>query len=331
MAAMIVVFGSLNVDIILAVPAFPRPGETTLTQTYDIAPGGKGANQALAAARALGEPGRVAMAGMIGDDAWGRTATALLTQAGVDLAHVGVSAQPTGCATIWVDGHGQNEIVVASGANSAATAAQVPDPLLGPDTILVLQMEVDPKENWALVKRARAKGAKILLNVAPALPVPADHLKTVDILVVNEIEAVIIAAAAGLAQPIAGASHDGAAHDRTIRAEAHLPTARALARRHDLACIVTAGPDGAIAATPDEGWLVAALPVEPVDTTGAGDAFVGNLAAALEGGLDLAEAMRQASVAAALACLKKGCQPAYATGRDIASRLDELPPARRLF
>ena len=98
MAAMIVVFGSLNVDLILAVPAFPRPGETTLTQSYDIAPGGKGANQALAAARALGEPGRVAMAGMIGDDAWGRTATALLTQAGVDLAHVGVSAQPTGCA-----------------------------------------------------------------------------------------------------------------------------------------------------------------------------------------------------------------------------------------
>lgn len=331
---MITVFGSLNVDLIMAVEARPRPGETVLCPSYELAPGGKGANQALAAALAdagggggegEGESKPVAMVGMVGDDTWGKLATGLLAAGGVDLAHIGRATLPTGCASIWVDAAGENAIVAAGGANRQARADQVPAARLGPGNWVVLQMEVDPAENAALIERAAAAGGRILLNAAPAMPVAAAVLDRVDILVVNEIEAKTLAEAEGLR----GADEPGA----------HLTLGRALAERHALTCVVTLGGAGAVAATADAttdtttdaGWSVDALPITPVDTSGAGDAFVGTLAAGLDRRLALPEALRLASTGAGLACLGRGCQPAYATGDEIRARQGDLAPAQRLY
>lgn len=314
---MIVVFGSLNVDLIVKVEHLPAPGETVLCPDYVMVPGGKGGNQACAAARAsIGDAtltgGGIAMVGAVGDDDFGPKAMALLADAGVDLAAMARVEMPTACALIWVDAKGENSIVVASGANLRAEADRMPERLLGPDTTLLLQMEVPAEENWRLITRAKGAGARIVLNVAPAAPVPEDALAAIDVLVVNEIEARMIAEAAGLAS------------------DAPTETAAALARRYGNTCIVTLGGEGAAAFGPEGAWRVAALPVTPLDTTGAGDAFVGVLGQGLDAGLALPEAMRRASVGAALACLTVGCQSSYVTGDTIRSRLDALPAATRL-
>ncbi len=307
---MIVVFGSLNVDFVMSVRRLPQPGETVIGGDYFLVPGGKGANQALAAARAGGA--RVAMVGQVGQDEWGEFAVKLLAEAGVDLSCLGRAEKATGCASIWVDEHGENAITVASGANFEARAAQVPDSWLGPDTWLVLQMEVTPQENWALVERASARGAKIVLNVAPAAPVPAQALAGVDVLIVNRVEAAMIAGAAG------SASEDPAV------------VARELARQYQLTCITTLGAQGVIAHGPDGGWAADPLAVEAVDTTGAGDNFTGALAASLQGGARLPEALRRASVAAGICCTVRGTQSSFPRAEQIDLRLGELPPARGL-
>lgn len=314
---MIVVFGSLNVDIITKVEHLPVPGETVLCPGYLMVPGGKGSNQACAAARAAkGDPAlaseRIAMIGATGDDDFGPQATAMLADAGVDLSAMAKVPHPTACALIWVDAHGENSIVVASGANLHIRAAQVPDAFLGPQTTLLLQMEVPAEQNWAVIEKAKAAGTRIVLNVAPAAPVPEAALKAIDVLVVNEIEAAMVAKEVGLA---AGSPQE---------------SARALADRFALTVIVTLGGAGAAAFTADGAWAVDALKITPVDTTGAGDAFVGVLAQGLDAGLDLPEAVRRASVGAALACLTLGCQSSYVGGDQIRARLGELPPPRRL-
>lgn len=314
---MIVVFGSLNVDIITKVEHLPVPGETVLCPGYLMVPGGKGSNQACAAARAAkGDPAlaseRIAMIGATGDDDFGPQATAMLADAGVDLSAMAKVPHPTACALIWVDAHGENSIVVASGANLHIRAEQVPDAFLGPQTTLLLQMEVPAEQNWAVIEKAKAAGTRIVLNVAPAAPVPEAALKAIDVLVVNEIEAAMVAKEVGLA---AGSPQE---------------SARALADRFALTVIVTLGGAGAAAFTADGAWAVDALKITPVDTTGAGDAFVGVLAQGLDAGLDLPEAVRRASVGAALACLTLGCQSSYVGGDQIRARLGELPPPRRL-
>lgn len=308
---MIVVFGSVNVDILMKVAHLPRPGETVHCPSYDLVAGGKGANQACAAARA---GGKVAMVGCIGRDAWGEVATGVMAEAGVDLSGMEPSDRPTACATIWVDAAAENAIVVASGANLTVRASQVPDEWLGPESWLVLQMEVPPEENWSLIERAHRRGARILLNLAPAKPALAALLDLVDVLVVNEVEAAMTAEA------------EGPAAAGEPRALAHL-----LAQRHGATCIVTLGDAGACAVEAGgAAWAVEALKVTPVDTTGAGDAFVGILASSLDAGAGLPEALRRASVGAALACLEIGCQSAFADAAAIAGRLEELAPPRRL-
>jgi ribokinase len=180
---MILVFGSINVDLLVPVPHLPVPGETVLGGDYRIAPGGKGANQALAARRA-GAP--VTMAGAVGRDSFAEIALSLLRRDGVDLSLVATTERPTGCATIAVDAAGENLIAVASCANLLVTAAQVPDRLLGPETVLVLQREVPIAENAALIGRARERGARIVLNLAPAGPIAPARLADIDFLIANE-------------------------------------------------------------------------------------------------------------------------------------------------
>lgn len=295
---MILVFGSINIDVLMPVPHLPAPGETVLGGDYALAPGGKGANQALAARRAGAQ---VTMAGAVGEDAFAAAALELVQHGGVDLHLVRRTDRPTGCATVVVGADGENLIAVASGANATARAGDVPDVVLGPDTVLVCQMEVPPKETAALIRRARARGARVVLNLAPALPLDPDLLPDIGILVANQVEA------ATLGDP-----------DET-------------ARRLREALVVTEGAAGATAHLPSGRRIaVPALPIEPIDTTGAGDAFVGVLAAALDQGLALEMALHRASAAAGVACLTRGAQPAMPDRAAIDAALRRLPPPRHL-
>ena len=305
---MIVVFGSINADLVIEVASLPGPGETILAPEYRAVPGGKGANQALAAKRAGGE---VAMHGCVGDDPFATIALEFLERDGVDLSGLMRSNRSTGCAAVIVDPQGENQIVVASGANRDARMSTISDSALGPDTTLLLQLEVDTTETAALIARARASGARIILNTAPVIPFPEAALAAVDVLIVNQHEVIMLTEYLGIPSP-----------------DAILAAGR-LARRLGCLTIATLGCEGAIAVHEDEIWRVDALDVEMRDTTGAGDTFAGVFAAALDFGAALPEALARASVGASLTCLKMGAQHSIPTAKMIEDRLCEIGPARR--
>jgi ribokinase len=305
---MIVVFGSVNIDVVVPVERLPRPGETVLGPAYRLVPGGKGANQALAARRA---GGAVHLIGRVGRDGFSDVALADLREAGVDLSALLADELPTGCALIPVDGEGQNLIVVASGANRLATESQVPDALLDSSAVVVLQMEVPLAENWRLVRRAKARGARVLLNCAPVALVPHGSLAALDWLVVNESEAELLARSLNLA-------FDGPRE-----------AGRAIARSVGITVIVTLGGEGAVAYAGAAAWAIGALPIKPVDTTAAGDAFVGGFAVAMADGADLPTALHWASVAGGLACTVAGAQPSLPTKAMIDARLADLTLPQR--
>jgi ribokinase len=280
----VLVFGSANADLVFFVPTLPAPGETVLGTGLVALPGGKGANQAVAAAR---DGAEVAFAGCIGRDAFAAIATEALAEAGIDLSRVAEVDQPTGAAGICVDSEGQNQIAVAPGANMEARAGQVEDAALGPATTLLLQLEVPPSEVAALILRARARGARIILNLAPPGDVPLAALRALDLLVVNEHEGAVLAARLGVAAEAA-----------------------AISGVLGIAVVVTRGEAGAEAATAGGAIHQPAFPVTALDTTGAGDCWCGVLAAALDRGTPLPAAMRRAAAAAALACTRPGAAAA---------------------
>ena len=278
----ILVFGSINIDLVIAAPRLPAPGETVMGESYRLAPGGKGANQALAAKRA---GARVVLVGAVGTDAFAEAALALLRGDGVELALLESAERPTGCAAITVAASSENMITVAAGANRLVHAAMVPDGLLGPETTLLLQMEVPAQEVVLLAQRAKRRGCRVILNLAPAVAPTEALLQQLDLLVVNEAEAQSLDCAPA-----------------------------ALAAAFGLIAVETRGARGAVAFLPQGGEIaVPALPVEPVDTTGAGDCFVGVLAAGLAEGLALPAALHRASIAAGLACRLPGAQPSLPT------------------
>jgi ribokinase len=280
---MIIVFGSINLDLIFAVPRIPAPGETVLGPATRIEPGGKGANQAVAAAR---DGGHVIMAGAVGSDSLGPGALALLRSSGVDLSRVRTVSASTGCAAIVVDPAGNNAIAVGSGANWTVSASQIEDTLLGPASTLVLQMEVPAEANAALITRARAAGSRIVLNLAPAAMLPRDALRAVDVLVVNETEGAWLAVELGC-PPSATALRDALG---------------------GVAVVLTCGAEGADVATTDAAWHEPAIAVTAVDTTAAGDCFVGVLAHRLDRGESLRDAVQRAGQAAGLCCTRQGSQ-----------------------
>jgi ribokinase len=279
---MVIVFGSINLDLIFPVPHIPGPGETVLGPSVRIEPGGKGANQAVAAAR---DGAAVVMAGAVGRDSLAGTALALLRGANVDLTRVAETDASTGCAAITVDAEGNNAIAVGSGANLIACQSQVEDTLLNPTNTLLLQMEVPLEDTAALIDRARAKSARIILNLAPAAAVAETTLRKLDILVVNETESASLA------------NHLGCV-DR----------AAALRDRLGIVIIRTLGGDGLEAATEAGVTSLPARAIVPVDTTAAGDCFVGVLASALDRGETLTAALNRATAAAALCCTRPGSQ-----------------------
>lgn len=299
---MVVVFGSINADLVARVPHLPQEGETQTAIGYAVHAGGKGANQALAARRA---GGRVALAGAVGKDGFAEVALATLREAGVDLSRVGRAEGPTGIALIHVDAAGRNAITVVPGANARAHAAAVEDGVLDATATIMLQLEVPPAEVAALARRASSRGARVVLNVAPPAELPDALLHDVDVLVANEHEAAVVARFAGL--PPEPEAFCAAAADRWR-----------------LAAVVTIGADGLVAADATHSYRVPAHRVEAVDTTAAGDAFVGALVAALDRGAGLADALADGAAAGSHACIGHGAQPSIGDRREWKDAAREL-------
>ena len=304
---MITVFGSINLDLVAAVARLPGPGETIATTHYDTYAGGKGANQALAAARA---GAAVVMVGSVGTDDFADLALAPLAEAGIDLSGVVRRAGHTGIAMIAVDAGGENQIVAATGVNLASLASQLNQPGAW-GTTLLLQMETEPAENWAAIRAAHDRGARTILNVAPVAPVPAEILAVLDMLIVNESEA------AGVAAKLGGGGD-------------HTMAARRIVEAGTGTVIVTLGEAGAVAHTATDAWRVGVPSIEVVDAVGAGDSFVGALAAALDGGAELPVAFHRAAVAGSLACRKRGAQSSIPDAAEIDDWLPKLDPPVRL-
>jgi len=298
----VTVVGSLNEDVLIAVPRLPGRGETVVATGSTVAPGGKGANQAAAAGR-LG-PG-VHMVGRVGDDAAGDRQLAALAEARVNVSRVHRTAgTATGSATIPVEeGSGENLIVVLPGANArlAPEDADV-DPVRRADVVL-LQLEVPLA---TVMAAAAAASGTVVLTPAPPRPLPADLLSRVDVLVPNEHE---LARLAGV-EP--GAGHDLVALARKVT---------------DRAVVVTLGARGALVVGDGTALLQTPPPVDPVDTTGAGDCFTGALGQALAGGADLPGAVRYAVTAAALSTTGPGARGALPDDEAVRGLLPRTPAA----
>ncbi|ACI99348.1 ribokinase [Rhodospirillum centenum] len=303
--ARIVIAGSMNIDILSTMKRAPRAGETVNGDTVAFMPGGKGLNQAVAAAQLGGE---VAFVGRLGRDAFGDQVEAFFREKGIDTGHIVRStAQPTANAIIFVDGTAENRIVVIPAANGETSPEDVATVAIAPGDVLVSQFEIPRTTIAAFFRRGRAAGARTVLNAAPALDdAPADLWLDTDILVVNETEL----------GHFAGAS---VAADAPVVQVAD--AARRLFRRDGQTVVATLGARGAVAVAAGGEVLVPGRPVKAVDTTGAGDCFVGALAARLAAGDALPEAMRYANVAASIAVTRVGTGTAMPTADEVAAAL----------
>ncbi|HEY9064240.1 MAG TPA: ribokinase [Burkholderiaceae bacterium] len=293
----LVVLGSVNADLVLRCGRLPRPGETVHGEEFQTLPGGKGANQAVAAAR-LG--GRVEFIGCVGDDAFGAAARATLERDGVGTAHL--RTQPgvaTGVAMILVEQSGQNSIALAAGANAHVDVALVDDAAstIAGAGLLVCQLETPLEAVRHAIGIARRHRVPVLLNPAPARPLPLALLAEIDILVPNESEAALLGDA--------GPGGDAAA------------MASALHARGPATVIVTLGGDG-ICIADARGTRVRSAPaVRAVDTTGAGDTFIGAFAVALQEGLDTDAAAAFAQRAAAISVTRAGAMAAMPSRSEV--------------
>ena len=302
----IAVVGSANLDLVVEVDTIPVPGETVLGGDLRRIPGGKGANQAVAAAR-LGR--RVAMIGRLGDDDAGTTLRSAMAAAGVDTTWLlNTYATLSGTALIAVGADGDNAIVVSPGANGRVSSADVESaaPVLGAAAVVMLQLEVPLEAVEAAVRHAHGT---VVLNPAPApgSMLPDELLDGVDVIVPNQTELATLAGYAGL----------------SAIGEVDPDTAVALARGLPVAAaVVTLGAAGAMVVTPADATHVPAPTVEPVDTTAAGDAFCGALADALVDGADLVRAAEWAVRVGAAATLRPGAQPSLPTRSEVDQLLD---------
>ena len=298
---MIVTIGSINIDLTANVPRLPGPGETIQGTAFATAPGGKGANQALAARRAGAD---VIMVGAVGKDEFAAGALALLKSGGVDLSRIKETDAPTGTAIIMVSADGENVIAIIPGANAGVTNDQYGDLPFGKGDLILLQLEIGFDTVKAAIARARAYGATTVLNIAPFNIAGVAMMADADITIANETEF----DQASIAMALSGASLQEKMQDFVTR------TGRTI--------IVTLGGDGVSAATAAGGFLqVPALKVIPVNTVGAGDTFCGYLGAGLHAGLGLPDALRLAAAAGSLACTKPGAQPAIPTLGEVQAAL----------
>jgi ribokinase len=295
---MIVVFGSINIDLVTPVERLPGPGETVLGPGYALHPGGKGANQALAARRAGAD---VVLIGATGRDRFADAALALLTAEGVDLDHIAQVDEPTGAAFIATDREGANQIIVAAGANAALRPDALRQLELAAEDILLLQREVPEDACLEAARAMKRAGGRVILNLAPAeAPSPA-LLDQLDLLIVNEHEAMVLAQALGWREQDPDA------------------IARRLDHEKRIATVATLGGAGVVAWIDGIRHRLPAPDVVVVDTVAAGDSFTGAFAAALAAGKDMAAALRDGLAAGSLACTRRGAQPSIPYAREIAA------------
>jgi ribokinase len=287
----VVVVGSVNADLVIGVERRPAPGETVLGSDLATYPGGKGANQAVAAAR-LG--GRVGILGRIGDDGHGVLLRDALAAAGVDLTHLLVTEGPSGVALITVDTGGDNSIIVSPGANARLVPADAERaaPMLGGAAVVSFQLEIPIETVEAAARTAAEAGARVVLNLSPPAPLSDGLLALCDPLVVNEHEAAFLL------------GHRGEPADPAA-------LAGGLLGRGPRSVLITLGADGALVADPSGVTAVPSPRVEAVDTTGAGDAFTAALCLRLARGDGLPDAARYAARVGAAAVRKPGAQSSY--------------------
>jgi ribokinase len=291
----VLVIGSLNMDLVVRCGQLPRSGQTVFGSDFFTAAGGKGANQAVAAAR-LGA--RVTMAGCVGDDHSGRDLIAALQQAGVHSGTVRAIPHPTGTALITIDAAGANTIVVIAGANAACDPTLVDRALAdaGGPGILLLQHEIPEPTNAHAIRAARAAGWFILLNPAPARRIDPALLPLIDIVAPNETEA----------EALTGSNDARGA-------------ARHLVAQGARAALITLGAAGALYCDANGSVLCPAVAVQAVDTTAAGDAYIGALAAALAEDQGIVDSLGLAAAAAGLAVTRLGAQPSLGTRQEVAA------------
>jgi ribokinase len=278
---LIVVFGSINIDFLLRVARLPGEGETVAGQDVALAPGGKGANQALAARKAGAS---VKLVCAVGNDAFADLALANLVASGVDLSGLRRVTRPTGAAFITIDDAGRNHIVLSPGANQDVKAADFV-PVAG--EILLVQRELPEGETCAVLRKAKDAGMTTIVNTAPSAGFAAEMRDLADIVIANEHE---IADVAGRVDTPEALAADLAKTGKTI--------------------LLTLGAEGALAAKGGQVWRAPASKVNVVDTTGAGDTFCGAFAAALDEGKDIGSALAFAAAAGSLACTGLGAQSA---------------------
>ncbi len=293
----IVVVGSLNADLVIRTPHFPRPGETIQGDDLATIAGGKGANQAVAAAR-LGA--HVTMIGCVGADSFGSTLIENLKKNNVDARHVrrdGSAA--TGTAIIMVDGNGENSIVLSPGANARISPHDVEPAALSGAKLLLLQLEIPLETVLHTALIARNKKVRVILNPAPARDLPDELLQLADYLVPNQTE---LARLSG----------------RKVKDQGSLETAaRTMLARGVKNLVVTLGEKGALIANRSKLKYVESYKVRPVDTTGAGDAFIGGMAVALLQRKSLQDAVQYACACGALATTRFGAQPSLPTAQEV--------------
>lgn len=299
---MITVIGSINMDLIATTPRLPEPGETVIGTDFATAPGGKGANQALAAQRAGAS---VKMTGAVGNDAFATEALALLDEAGADLSLTRHIDGPTGTALILVGGDGENMIAVIPGANGKVTASDAEQAVaaMSADDTVVLQMEIPEDAIEASLKAARAKNVRSVLNIAPLTDAVERLAPLADIVIANETEFA----------RLSGRPADTLEAARKELSALHGKTGQCM--------IVTLGGDGVLWARDGRIEHVESLKIKPVDTVGAGDTFCGYLAQGLDAGMEFAASVRRAAVAGALACLTPGAQPSIPLSSEVDARL----------
>ena len=294
----VLVIGSLNMDLVARCEHLPERGQTIMGRDFFTAPGGKGANQAVAAAR-LGA--QVSMAGCVGKDAFGEALVAGLRDAGIRTDDVMPADGPTGTALITIDAAGANTIVVISGANLACDAALVDRVLAraGGPGILLLQHEIPAEANLRAIQVARQAGWFIMLNPAPARPIPRGLLPLIDLVTPNETEI-------------------GLLTDCSVPSSADaLAAARSLVAMGAGRVVVTLGGDGALYCDASRALHCPAVAVQAVDTTAAGDAYIGAVAAALAESRPVEESLGFAAAAAALSVTRLGAQPSLATRAEL--------------
>ena len=298
----VVVFGSINMDLVVRTPRLPTPGETLTGHTFFTAPGGKGANQAVACAR-LGVPTR--MVGRVGDDLFGEQLRASLRSFGVQDDGVLTTPGPSGVALIAVDDTAENTIVIVPGANGAVSIADIPrlERALDGARALLLQLEVPIETVVAAARAAHTRGVTVILDPAPALPLPDELYALADIITPNEHEATTLT---GIA-----------VHDD----QGAIAAARALIARGARRVALKLGARGALTADAEGEQFWSPFTVTPVDTVAAGDAFNGGLAVALSEGRSFNEAIRWGLAAGALSVTRHGAQPSMPERNEVLTLL----------